>query len=86
MSDQSAYLSPPELARRWGTNPSRVVSLIHRGELAAIDLSAEPGVGRPRWKVSPDAIAQFESRRSNHNTQTATQPQRRKRSKYKTFV
>lgn len=84
MSDH--YLTPPELARRWGTNPSRVVSLIRRGELAAIDFSAEPGVGRPRWKVPPEAIAQFEARRSNLNTQTATPPQRRKRTKYKTFV
>jgi hypothetical protein len=42
---------------------SKIIAAICRGELVAINL-AEPGSSRPRYKISPEAIADFERRRS----------------------
>ena len=55
--------SPPELARRWRVSPDKVVGWIRSGELAAFNVAARPG-GRPRWRVSPEAMAAFEAARS----------------------
>jgi hypothetical protein len=43
----SPYLTPPELAKLWGCSPEKVVSLIRRRLLRAIDLN--PGSLRPRY-------------------------------------
>jgi len=53
-----------------------ILGWIRRGELKAIDVSREPG-GRPRWRISEDAIADFERQR----TYEASEPRRRRRRK-----
>jgi hypothetical protein len=57
------YLTPPEYGRRIGVHRDRIIAFIRRGELRAIDVS-EPGTSRPRYRISPEAIAEFERRRS----------------------
>lgn len=61
--DGTAYLTPPAYAARLGCNPSKIIAAIRRGELAAID-TAEPGCVRPRFRISPQAIEDYERRRS----------------------
>ena len=61
--DPLVYLTPPELAARYGCNASKVRGWIRDGELAAIDLATR-GSSKPRYKISPEAIAEFERRRS----------------------
>jgi hypothetical protein len=57
------YLTPPEYAARIRVKPSKVIGLIRAGLLAAID-SADPGSSRPRYRIKPEAIEEFERRRS----------------------
>ena len=59
----SVYFSPPQLAKRFGVKPSKIVRFIRAGELRAIDLAAA-GSKRPRFRISPEAVAEFERRRS----------------------
>jgi hypothetical protein len=74
-SEPVRYLSPPEYARRLGVKPSKVIAWIRSGELRSLDASSRPGVGRPRFRISPDAIVEFENRRG---VQPAPAPRRRR--------
>jgi hypothetical protein len=56
-------ISPPELAKRWGLSPSKVLGWIKTGELRAIDVSTRRG-GRPRYLIDLTDIALFEASRS----------------------
>lgn len=78
------HLTPPKLARRWGCKPETVIGLIRSGELQAIDL-ARPGSLRPRYRISPEAIADFERRRSASPMPDPVRA-RRSRSGVKSFV
>ena len=62
--DPLKYVTPPTYARRIRVAREQVVLWIKSGELAALDSSDKPGISRPRWKISPAAIIEFESRRS----------------------
>lgn len=62
-ADPSRYLTPPEIATRFGCKPETVIVWIRNGELAAINL-ARRGSLRPRYRVSPQALATFEQVRS----------------------
>lgn len=75
MPDASPYLTPPELARRWRCAPETVLGLIRKGYLRAFTLSP-PGARRPRWRIPPDAIVEYEQRRS---ARMPEKPMRRRR-------
>ena len=55
-------VTPPELAKRWGISPDKVLSWIRNGELPAIDASTRRG-GRPRYLIDEEDILAFEERR-----------------------
>ena len=57
------YLTPPAVARLLGIKPERVIEFIRAGELRAVDV-ARRGSMRPRYRISPDALAAFEAARS----------------------
>jgi hypothetical protein len=77
------YLTPPDLARRYRCKPSKIIAAIRSGELVAIDLAA-PGSSRPRYRISPAAIEDFERRRA---VTVLPRPIRRRRSQaVKSFV
>ncbi len=52
-----------DVARRYRVSPDKVRAWIARGELRAVNTSTAL-CGRPRWVVSPDALAEFERRRA----------------------
>ena len=60
--DATRYLSPPEVAERYGVAPSKVLGWIRRGELRAVNVVATLG-GRPRFRISPADLVAFETRR-----------------------
>ncbi|HLJ92941.1 MAG TPA: helix-turn-helix domain-containing protein [Gemmataceae bacterium] len=60
---QVTKLTPPELARRWGLSPDKILAWIHSGELPAIN-AARSAAGRPRWLIDVADIVVFERRRA----------------------
>jgi len=55
------YRTPQEVAELWQCTTEHVLDLIRSGRLRAFSLS-KPGSKRPRWRISADAIAEYESR------------------------
>ena len=79
MSEVRTHYRPREVAKARGVKVDVVLDWIHSGELRAIDCSAKPG-GRPRWRISKQAIAQFDARRaSSASIQPPVQRVRRRR-------
>jgi hypothetical protein len=72
-----AGLTVPEVARRYRIGEDKVRGLIRRGEIIAIN-TAEKRSGRPRFVITPEALAAFELRRQAA-TPKAPKPKRRKR-------
>jgi len=66
-----------ELALRWRCSPDRIRNFIRRGELTALN-TAERRSGRPRFVVTPEALAEFESGRLAATT-NPSRPRRRKK-------
>lgn len=67
------FRTPPKIARELGINVNKVLGWIARGELAAVNLAERP-TGRPRWKVSREALDEFLASR----TPAAPQPRKRR--------
>ena len=57
--DSPHYLTPPELAKLWRVSPEKIITMIRGGQLAAVNLAAA-GSSRPRFRISRDAIRNFE--------------------------
>ena len=55
--------TPPQLARKYAVTPDKVIGWIKAGELAALNL-ASTVTGRPRYKITQEAVAAFERRRA----------------------
>ncbi len=62
LSDDRAA-TPSQIARKYGVGVHKVLHWIGTGELRAINVATNV-VGRPRWVVTADALADFERRRS----------------------
>lgn len=58
----SSFLSPPEVAERLRLSPDKILAWIKSGELVAVNTATKLG-GRPRYRVSPISLAEFEKRR-----------------------
>jgi hypothetical protein len=70
-------VSPPELARRYKVDPSKIIGWIKSGELPAVNLATR-STGRPRYAIDERDIELFELRRSATPPPKATRRQRRK--------
>lgn len=66
-----------QFAERYGIDPKQAQGYIRDGHLAAIDISSNPGTGRPRWRITEQAIERFESSRTKNST-SADKPSRRR--------
>lgn len=69
------YFTPPELARKWGFGRDKVLAWIHSGKLEAINAATHTG-GRPRYRITMEAIRKFEKSRLERPPPPA--PRRRK--------
>ena len=69
------YLTVPQLAERFGVKADKIIAWIKSGELRAMNV-ATAGGGRPRYRIAPDDLADFELRRS---IATPTPRQRRRK-------
>jgi excisionase family DNA binding protein len=75
----SNTLSVKELAGRFAVTTHTVLSWIARGELHAINVGRHPASKRPRWRVTQEALAAFESARASRASQGQGKAPRRKR-------
>lgn len=71
-------LSPAAFGRRYGINASKVGQLIKAGELKAVNVALKRS-GRPRWRITPEALADFERSRSAVPAAPAPRPTRRRK-------
>ena len=67
-----------EIAARYRVKPHTVLAWISRGDLRAVDVSQDPTRGRPRWRVTPDALIEFENRRCTKPTVKPTRQRNRR--------
>jgi hypothetical protein len=65
------------ICERHGVSPHTVLSWIKTGELRAFSVARQPGAKRPSWRISPEALAAFEARRTP--TQETARTRRRAR-------
>ncbi len=73
-------ITPGEYAERLGIGAPKVLGWITTGELEAIDVTTKAGSAKPRYRITPEAIAAFEQRRSSIRPSTRTMaPIRRQR-------
>ena len=66
-----------DLVQRFRVTEHTILAWISSGELAAINVGVTPGKKKPRWRVTQEALADFERRRMP--TPPAPQSRRRKR-------
>ena len=59
----ACYLSPPQVAKRFSVDAHKVLAWIRSGQLRAIDVATSTG-GRPRYRIAPADLAQFEASRA----------------------
>lgn len=66
-----------ELCERWGVSEHTVLTFIRNGELKAVNVARTPTGKKPRWRITEQAIAEFEAKRTP--TPPAPRGKRRKR-------
>ncbi len=64
MSEQADTYFPLQVAKRFGVDHIKVLRWINSGELHAINVATRP-TGQVRWRISAEALADFERRRAN---------------------
>ena len=80
MADLPLYLRPRQVAEHVVVDLDVVYGWIARGELAAADVSAQPGIGKARWRVSREDLLNFlQRRRRGETVATAPKPRRKAR-------
>jgi hypothetical protein len=75
-SETPAWYTPPQVARARNLRVSKVLAWIARGELEAVNCAERQG-GRPRWRISAAALAEFDRARSSRASIVPSAPRRR---------
>lgn len=60
----NSWFTVPELAKYLRVDAGKILRFIHTGELVAINIATRAS-GRPRWRVSEGALADFLLRRQS---------------------
>lgn len=72
----TASLTVPQIAERFAVDRDCVIAWIKSGQLVAIDVSRRRAK-LPRWRVTPEALRDFEAARANVKPrQERTRPKR----------
>lgn len=64
MASLSTHLTPNQIAKSRGIDVNKVLGWIRSGELRAVNYATKRG-GLPRWKITPEALDDFERLRSS---------------------
>jgi excisionase family DNA binding protein len=60
----SSTLSVHDLTERFGVSEHTVLAWIRSGELRAVNVGRRPGGKKPRWRITQEALEQFELART----------------------
>lgn len=60
------WFTPPQVARARGLRTAKVLAWIRSGELEGVNC-AEKRDGRPRWRISAEALEAFDRARSSRS-------------------
>ena len=74
------WINPPKLAELLGIDVGKVLTWIRNGELQAVNVAESLG-GRPRWRISAEAVDAF-LRRRHSPTPDKPSPRRRRPGTY----
>ena len=77
----SNTLSVRDVCERYGVTEHTVLQWIKSGELRAVNVGRSPGSKKPRWRITAEALAQFELGR-----ETTAPPAKTRRPKRKANV
>ena len=77
MPVSEAFHTPNDIANRFGVKATKIIAWINSGELLAINAATRMG-GKPRWKISPTSLANFEASRASKPTAIAIPARQRK--------
>ena len=64
------------LTERFGVSEGTILGWIKRGELRALDVSRQRG-GRPRWRITQEALSDFELLRTHSPSPPPTRRKKR---------
>ncbi len=64
-----------DLCRRWKVGADKIHGFLRKGELVGVNLATNTS-GRPQWRIPPEAVREFERRRTSAPT---PKPARRRR-------
>jgi transposase len=73
----SGTLTVRQVAAHYGVGPRKIIAWLERGELVGINVASK-ATGRPRWRISQDALQAFERRRSSSISAPGQLPTRRR--------
>jgi hypothetical protein len=76
MSPDRTKITPPELAKRWGVSPDKILAWIRGGELRAFNAARRNG--RPRYLIDVADVALFEQARTANAEQSRPATRRRR--------
>ena len=76
----STTYAPKDIAQRWGCKADKVLALIATRELIAVNVATNRTGGKPRWRITPEALAEFERSRTTLPKPVAVP--RRRRTEY----
>ncbi|HVL16062.1 MAG TPA: helix-turn-helix domain-containing protein [Gemmata sp.] len=54
-----------DISTRYGVTAHTVIAWIHSGDLSAVNVGRGSSGGKPRWRISEEALAAFEQRRAS---------------------
>ena len=60
----SVTYSPAEVAQRFGCKVDKVLAWIASRELVAVNAATSRSAKKPRWRISPQALEDFERERT----------------------
>ena len=59
-----------DVCDRFGVHEQSVLQWIRSGELVAVNVGREPGKQKPRWRITAEALADFEDKRKSAQPNT----------------
>jgi excisionase family DNA binding protein len=71
-----------QICDRFGVHEQTALTWIHNGELKAVNVGREPGKLKPRWRITEEALQEFEAKRTSTTTPAPVKRSRARKYNY----